>query len=84
MNIRIALLASALTGALLWGPARAQPFLQPGEPAAIPYPPGVPWGAQTSYRPKPACRPMCENDFSPCDPIYFKTEDGRCAGINLR
>ncbi|SFJ98060.1 hypothetical protein [Methylocapsa palsarum] len=82
MSCKIALLAVALTGAVAM--AQAQPFLQPGEPAAVPYPPGVPWGAQASYRPKPACRPMCDNDFSPCDPIYFKTEDGRCAGINLR
>jgi hypothetical protein len=81
MRFTIALLVAALSGAPM---AQAQPFLQPGEPAAVPYPPGVPWGAQTSRRPKPACRPMCDNDFSPCDPIYFKTEDGRCAGINLR
>jgi hypothetical protein len=84
MNIRIALLAAALTAALLFGPAQAQLSWQPGEPAAVPYPPGVNWGAATRSQPKPACRPMCDNDFSPCDPIYFKTEDGRCAGINLR
>lgn len=30
------------------------------------------------------CQKLCANDFSPCDPIYFKTEDGRCAGIPTR
>ena len=28
-----------------------------------------------------ACQKMCASDFSPCDPIYFKTEDGRCDGL---
>ena len=32
----------------------------------------------------PACPKMCARDFSPCDPIYFKTADGRCAGIGPR
>lgn len=27
------------------------------------------------------CAPMCDRDFSPCDPVYFKIADGRCAGI---
>ncbi|MBI1867069.1 MAG: hypothetical protein HYS06_02020 [Methylocystis sp.] len=31
-----------------------------------------------------ACRAMCPQDLSPCDPIYFKTADGRCAGIRTR
>ncbi len=30
------------------------------------------------------CRKMCPQDFSPCDPIYFKTADGRCSGIPNR
>jgi hypothetical protein len=30
------------------------------------------------------CEKLCANDSSPCDPIYFKTEDGRCAGIFTR
>lgn len=24
------------------------------------------------------CIPMCPEDMLPCDPIYFKTADGRC------
>jgi hypothetical protein len=30
------------------------------------------------------CQKMCPQDFSPCDPLYFKTADGRCAGIRTR
>jgi hypothetical protein len=30
------------------------------------------------------CQKMCEQDFSPCDPIYFKTADGRCASVRTR
>jgi hypothetical protein len=29
------------------------------------------------------CEEMCSQDTSPCDPIYFKTADGRCAGIPM-
>lgn len=31
--------------------------------------------------PTQVCQKMCPNDFAPCDPLYFKTADGRCAGI---
>ena len=31
----------------------------------------------------PHCAKMCPQDFSPCDPIYFKTADGRCAGVPM-
>jgi len=27
------------------------------------------------------CTKICPQDYSPCDPIYFKTADGRCAAI---
>ncbi len=31
--------------------------------------------------PTQVCQKMCPQDFSPCDPIYFKVADGRCSGI---
>jgi hypothetical protein len=57
----------------------------PGDPA--PPPPGFDadeWGDQEAPTlPKArVCQKMCANDFSPCDPIYFKTEDGRCDGLD--
>ena len=30
----------------------------------------------------PACVPTCADDASPCDPVYFKRADGRCAGYH--
>jgi hypothetical protein len=57
-----------------------------GEPDPVPPPPGVdPEDGSDEPPPRPArvCRKMCANDFSPCDPIYFKTEDGRCDGIDV-
>jgi hypothetical protein len=48
------------------------------------------WGEEF-YRKSPpmahqaeSCQKMCARDLSPCDPIYFKTADGRCAGILSR
>lgn len=32
--------------------------------------------------PTQICQKMCAEDFSPCDPTYFKVADGRCAGIH--
>ena len=29
-------------------------------------------------QPRPACLKLCARDRQPCDPIYFKTADGRC------
>ncbi len=29
------------------------------------------------------CEKMCPEDFSPCDPIYFKTADSRCAQVGV-
>ena len=62
-------------------------FAQPDEPDPVPPPPGVdPEGwSDEAPPPRPArvCKKMCANDFSPCDPIYFKTEDGRCDGIDV-
>ena len=31
-----------------------------------------------SPQPRPACFKLCAQDRQPCDPIYFKTADGRC------
>ena len=28
----------------------------------------------------PACIRLCPEDDNPCDPVYFKTADGRCNG----
>lgn len=67
--------------------APAQLFGQtPGETAGDPAPPpDFDLGEWSDEAPPPSrgrvCRKMCANDFSPCDPIYFKTEDGRCDGI---
>jgi hypothetical protein len=41
-------------------------------------------GSPTAADATGQCQKLCANDFSPCDPIYFKTEDGRCAGIFTR
>lgn len=38
-------------------------------------------GPYTYVVPTQVCQKMCPQDFSPCDPIYFKVADGRCAGI---
>ncbi|HEY8063793.1 MAG TPA: hypothetical protein VIF40_03590 [Methylosinus sp.] len=29
------------------------------------------------------CEKMCPEDFAPCDPIYFKTADSRCAQVGV-
>ncbi|CAN2534246.1 hypothetical+protein [Methylocapsa aurea] len=29
------------------------------------------------------CEKMCAEDFAPCDPIYFKTADSRCAQVGV-
>ena len=29
------------------------------------------------------CEKMCPQDFAPCDPIYFKTADSRCAQVGV-
>jgi hypothetical protein len=60
---------------------------QPDETDSVPPPPGVEaedWsGEAPPPRPARVCRKMCADDFSPCDPIYFKTEDGRCDGVHF-
>ena len=35
---------------------------------------------QERYRAEPrrVCQRLCRNDTNPCDPLYFKTADGRC------
>lgn len=56
------------------------------EPDPAPPPPGVDageWDDEAPPRPARVCQKMCANDFSPCDPIYFKTEDGRCDGLDI-
>jgi hypothetical protein len=30
------------------------------------------------------CVPLCREDLSPCDPLYYKRADGRCTGDNRR
>jgi hypothetical protein len=79
MRSRIALIAFALAGAAGFGPAQAQ---LPGQGGGRAAPPSAAFGAGNV--PNSSCRPLCPNDFSPCDPIYFKTEDGRCDGVMLR
>jgi len=53
-------------------PCRRHPGSIPGE-----------WDDQPPARLARICKKMCANDFSPCDPIYFKTEDGRCDGLDF-
>jgi hypothetical protein len=31
--------------------------------------------------PAPLCEKLCPQDLSPCDPLYFKIADARCAQI---
>ncbi|WP_156967949.1 hypothetical protein [Methylosinus sp. PW1] len=50
-------------------------------------------GERPSRQPHPAqtyvvvpvqfCEKMCPEDFAPCDPIYFKTADSRCAQVGV-
>jgi len=58
---------------LMAGPAAAQYYYPPpviGD-AADPY-----YGQQGDR----ICRRMCREDRSPCDPVHWKTADGRCSG----
>lgn len=86
--LKVMLAVLALTG--LAPRAQAQmlqvQFFGEPEPNPVPPPPGVDpgeWDDQPPPRPARVCRKMCANDFSPCDPIYFKTEDGRCDGLDF-
>jgi len=29
------------------------------------------------------CAKLCPEDFAPCDPVYFKTADARCAQVGV-
>jgi hypothetical protein len=66
---------------------RSEPLkVQIFAPEPAPPPPGVDageWDDEAPPRPARVCQKMCANDFSPCDPIYFKTEDGRCDGLDI-
>ncbi|MBG0810325.1 hypothetical protein IY145_13135 [Methylosinus sp. H3A] len=43
-----------------------------------------PQPAETVFvAPAQFCEKMCPEDFSPCDPIYFKTADSRCAQVGV-
>ena len=91
LKVRMMLAMLALLG--LAGSPRAQAqmlkvqfFGQPDDAESVPPPPGVDpdeWDDQPAARPARVCQKMCANDFSPCDPIYFKTEDGRCDGLDI-
>ncbi|WP_036258944.1 hypothetical protein [Methylocapsa aurea] len=82
MRLKLVFFAIALSGPLASGLAQAQFMGRPGVPDPVPPPPGGAWTSQNKGPPyNPKCEPLCPNDFSPCDPIYFKTEDGRCDGI---
>ena len=87
LGIILALLAHA--GVEASPRAQAQAFkVQFFDPApdAVPPPPGVEAGEgddEPPPRPARVCQKLCANDFSPCDPIYFKTEDGRCDGLDI-
>jgi hypothetical protein len=67
---------------------QVQFYGQPEESDSVQPPPGVDpedWtGGAPSPRAARVCQKMCADDFSPCDPIYFKTEDGRCDGVHFR
>ncbi len=92
LGVMLASLAVLAAGA---PPARAlqaqvftvQFFGQPDDdPEPVPPPPGVDPADWDDAPPPPTarvCRKMCANDFSPCDPIYYKTEDGRCDGLDI-
>ncbi|PNG26178.1 hypothetical protein [Methylocella silvestris] len=61
----------------------------PGEPDVVPMPPAADdpqdWEEEAeASAPARTCVKMCAADYSPCDPIYFKTEDGRCDGVHFR
>ncbi len=91
LKVRMLLAVLALLG--LAGSPRAQAqmlqvqfFGQPDDAESVPPPPGVDadeWDDPPAARPARVCQKMCANDFSPCDPIYFKTEDGRCDGLDI-
>jgi hypothetical protein len=90
LKVRIMLAVLALTGFAGAPLAQAQ-MLQVqffGEPESnpVPPPPGVDageWDDEAPPRPARVCQKLCANDYSPCDPIYFKTEDGRCDGLDI-
>ncbi len=90
MNLRVAVILAAAVAVQAPGGVQAgQPsllrtqFAWPWEePDSVPLPPDV---DEADVEPPPShrtCRKMCASDFSPCDPIYFKTEDGRCDGLD--
>jgi hypothetical protein len=68
--------AAFLAASLVGGAASAQVFMAQADWSDPYYREGPPMG-----RPLMMCQKMCARDFSPCDPIYFKTADGRCSGI---
>ncbi len=91
MKLRSMLLLLALAGAAVpeaWAQIITAQFMgQPGVPDYVPPPP---WSGPGEWIEDPAppppqrvCKKLCANDFSPCDPLYFKTEDGRCDGLDL-
>lgn len=84
LSVILAMLAIACTAYAPMTQAqtvKAQFFAEPAPP-----PPGFDadeWGDEDEEPlvPARACRKMCAADLSPCDPVYFKTEDGRCDGV---
>jgi hypothetical protein len=68
-----------LTASLIGGAAVAQVYVGPADWSDPYYRSGPPVARPAMY-----CQKMCPRDFSPCDPIYFKTADGRCSGIPSR
>ncbi len=64
MTLAMAVLLPQLAAAQSYPPRRS-------------YPPPAPY-AEGDYSDSSTCVPMCEQDFAPCDPYYFKRADQRC------
>jgi hypothetical protein len=74
---KLLLFGAAFSAAYIFGGAAiAQVYMAQADWADPYYRVGPPMS-----RPLMMCRKLCASDLSPCDPIYFKTADGRCAGI---
>lgn len=90
LGVMLASIASAAAGAPSAPAPEARLLMvqfygQPDDAEALPPPPGVDPADWDNPPPRPArvCQKMCANDYSPCDPIYFKTEDARCDGVHF-
>ena len=88
LKIIFALLSAAGGANPIQGQAQILPaefWSEPSAPDAAPPPADLEGWDDEEPPPQPrrVCHKLCANDFSPCDPLYFKTEDGRCDGLDL-